>query len=85
MSAPNPTVPTSVLLSVVAKLWQIRGTVDCAKNNLFEVCSGLDEPNEPQQVYVCLSGLSEQFDALFKYIEEKEKEAIQVVLEGRAQ
>lgn len=69
-------VSTEVLNKVCFQIWQIRATVECAKNNLFEVCERPDDPKEPQQVYLCLTGLLPQFQTLLDYINEEETRAI---------
>lgn len=46
-------------------------------NNLIEVCSGIDEPPEPQAVYLCLCLLLPQFDALIELMALRESEALQ--------
>lgn len=73
----RPSVSTDVLNRIGLKLYQIKATVECAKNNLFEVCSNLDDQPEPQQVYLCLCLLLPQFDELVAFIGEQEREALQ--------
>lgn len=73
----RPSVSTDVLNEIGWKLFQIKATVECAKNNLFEVCTDLDDPPEPQQAYLCLCLLLPQFNELVAFIQEQEREALQ--------